>query len=350
MKIFKRYPYLIAEIGVNFYDIAKKEGMSDMAAAKFMINEAKECGVDAVKFQSYKAETIASKNSPAYWDLSEEPTTSQFELFKKFDKFGVGEYRELAEYCQNIGINFLSTPFDFEAVDYLDEFMDVYKISSSDLTNIPFIQYIATKNKPILLSTGASTLNEIKAAVNAIEEVSTVDIAIMHCVLSYPTAYEDANLLMIKDLAANFPDYEIGYSDHTKPDKNMAVLTTAYSYGAAIIEKHFTLDKTLPGNDHYHAMDPDDVIKFKWNVHFLSKINGKKNKQPLICESSSRRQARRSIVAANDINKGDVIAAEDLTFKRPGTGIYPSEIDYVVGKTAKIDILEDTLLDFDMLE
>ncbi|WP_462316496.1 N-acetylneuraminate synthase family protein, partial [Methanobrevibacter sp.] len=153
MKIFNKYPYLIAEIGVNFYDIAKKEGISDMEAAKFMIMEAKECGVDAVKFQSYKAETIASRNSPAYWDLSEEPTTSQFELFRKFDKFGVGEYRELAEYCQQIGIKFLSTPFDFEAVDYLDEFMDIYKISSSDLTNIPFIKYIASKNKPILLST-----------------------------------------------------------------------------------------------------------------------------------------------------------------------------------------------------
>ena len=350
MKIFNKYPYLIAEIGVNFYDIAKKEGMSDMAAAKFMIDEAQSCGVDAVKFQSYKAETIASKNSPAYWDLSEEPTTSQFELFKKFDKFGVGEYRELADYCRHIGIKFLSTPFDFESVDYLDEFMDVYKISSSDLTNIPFIQYIAGKNKPILLSTGASTLNEIRVAVNAIEEVSTVDIAIMHCVLSYPTAYEDANLLMIKDLVENFPDYEIGYSDHTKPDKNMAVLTTAYNYGATILEKHFTLDKTLSGNDHYHAMDPDDVIRFKWNVHFLSKINGMKNKQPLICESSSRRQARRSIVAAKNIAKGNVITSEDLTFKRPGTGIYPSEIDNVIGKTAKTDILEDTLLDFDMLE
>lgn len=350
MKIFNKYPYLIAEIGVNFYDIAKKGGMSDMAAAKFMIDEAKRCGVDAVKFQSYKAETIASKNSPAYWDLSEEPTTSQFELFKKFDKFGVDEYRELAEYCQHVGIKFLSTPFDFESVDYLDEFMDIYKISSSDLTNIPFIKYIASKNKPILLSTGASTLNEIKDAVNAIEEVSDVDIAIMHCVLSYPTAYEDANLLMIKDLVENFPDYEIGYSDHTKPDENMVVLTTAYNYGATILEKHFTLDKTLQGNDHYHAMDPDDVIKFRGNVHFLSKINGMKNKQPLICESSSRRQARRSIVAVRDIRNGETITADDLTFKRPGTGIYPSEIDNVIGKTAKIDILEDTLLDFDMLE
>lgn len=350
MKIFNRYPYLIAEIGVNFYDIAKKEGMSDMAAAKFMISEAKEFGVDAVKFKSYKAETIASKNSPAYWDLSENPATSQYELFKKFDKFGVGEYRELAEYCQQIGIGFLSTPFDFESADYLDEFMDIYKISSSDLTNIPFIQHIASKNKPILLSTGASTIGEIKDAVNAIEEVSTVDIAIMHSVLSYPTSYEDANLLMIKDLAENFPDYEIGYSDHTKPDKNMAVLTTAYNYGATILEKHFTLDKTLKGNDHSHAMDPDDVIKFKWNVHFLSKINGMKNKQPLICESSSRRQVRRSIVAAKNISKGDLITSDDLAFKRPGTGIYPSKIDEVIGKTAKVDILEDTLLDFDMFE
>ena len=350
MKIFNKYPYLIAEIGVNFYDIAEKEGMSDMAAAKFMISEAKECGVDAVMFKSYKAEKIASKNSPAYWDLSEEPTASQFELFKKFDKFGVGEYRELAEYCQQLGIKFMSTPFDFESVDYLDEFMDIFKISSSDLTNIPFIKYIASKNKPILLSTGAATINEIKQAVNAIEEVSTVDIAIMHSVLSFPTAYEDANLFMIKDLAENFPNYEIGYSDHTKPDKNMAVLTTAYNYGATILEKHFTLDKTLQGNDHYHAMDPDDVIKFKWNVHFLSKINGMKNKQPLICESSSRRQARRSIVAANDIAKGKTIMSDDLTFKRPGTGIYPSEIDNVIGKTAKIDISEDTLLDYDMLE
>ena len=346
----KNRPYLIAEIGVNFYDTARVLNISPLEAAKMYIDAVAEAGIDCAKFQSYKADTIASKNSPAYWDLSEEPTTSQYELFKKFDKFGVGEYRELAEYCQQIGIKFLSTPFDFESADYLDEFMDVYKISSSDLTNIPFIQYIAGKNKPILLSTGAATMGEIKDAVNAIEEVSTVDIAIMHCVLSYPTAYEDANLLMIKDLAETFPDYEIGYSDHTKPDKNMAVLTTAYNYGATILEKHFTLDKTLQGNDHYHAMDPDDVIKFKWNIHFLSKINGMKNKQPLICESSSRRQARRSIVAAKDIKKGEIISSDDLTFKRPGTGIYPSEIDDVIGKTARIDILEDTLLDFDMLE
>ena len=350
MKIFNNYPFLIAEIGVNFYDIADKENISYMDAAKLMIDEAKECGVNAVKFQSYKAETIASKNSPAYWDLSEEPTTSQYELFKKFDKFGKEEYRQLADYCKSKNIMFLSTPFDFESADYLDEFMDIYKISSSDLTNIPFIKHIASKNKPILLSTGASTLNEVKNAVQAIEEVSTVDIAIMHCVLSYPTEYDDANLLMIKDLVRNFEDYEIGYSDHTKPDDNMLVLITAYNYGADIIEKHFTLDKTLKGNDHYHAMDPNDVKAFRKNIDFINKLKGKMNKQPLICESSARKEARRSIVAICDIKKGEKISSEMLTFKRPAHGISPAEIDNVLGKTANCDILEDTLLDYNMLD
>ncbi|WP_405304233.1 N-acetylneuraminate synthase family protein [Methanobrevibacter sp.] len=350
LNIFSKKPFLIAEIGVNFYDIAKKEGISDIDAVKLMIDEAKSCGVDAVKFQSYKAENIASRNSPAYWDLSEESAESQFELFKKFDKFGVEEYRELANYCREVGIMFLSTPFDFDSADYLDEFMDVYTISSSDLTNIPFIKYIASKNKPILLSTGAATMKEIKDAVNAIEEISTVDVAVMHCVLSYPTAYEDANLLMIKDLAKHFPNYEIGYSDHTKPDENMMVLTTAYNFGANILEKHFTLDKTLHGNDHCHSMDSGDVSKFRKNVEFLSKINGSSNKQPLICESSARRETRRSIVAKRNIKKGETISSADITFKRPGTGISPAEMDNIVGKTAKVDICEDTLIDFQMFE
>ena len=349
MNIFNKKPFLIGEIGVNFYDIAREEEISDMEAAKLMIREAKKCGIDAVKFQSYKTEKFVSKNSPAYWDLSEEAATSQFELFKKYDKFGKEEFRQLADYCREIGIMFLSTPFDFESVDYLDEFMDIYKISSSDLTNIPFIKYVAGKNKPIILSTGGATINEIKQAVRAIEEVSTVDIAIMHCIFSYPTEYSDANLLMIKDLVENFPDYEIGYSDHTKPDLNMFVLTTAHAYGADIIEKHFTLDKSLKGNDHYHSMDPNDVLIFRANINFLSKIKGMKNKQPLICESSARRHARRSIVATKDIKQGEVITEDVITFKRPGTGISPARIDEVLGKKAIMDIPEDTLIDFDML-
>ena len=339
MKIFYKTPFLIADIGVNYYDIAQKEEISDIDAAKLMILEAKKAGVDAVKFESYKTENIISEQSQ-----------DQFDLFKKYDKFGEDEFRQLADYCAELKIKFFSTPLDFESVDYLDEFMDIYSISSSDLTNIPFIQYVAKKNKPILLLTGAATLNEIKQAVRAIEEVSTVDIAIMHSVLAYPTEYRDANLAMIKDLAINFPDYEIGYSDHTRPDSNMFVLTTAYNYGADIIEKHFTLDKSLPGNDHEHSMDPEDVMIFKTNVGFLSQISGMKNKQPLICESSAKRESRRSIVSTKDIKKGDVITPDAITFKRPGTGISPALIDDVVGKTASVDIAADSLIDFEMLE
>ena len=198
--------------------------------------------------------------------------------------------------------------------------------------------------------TGAATLNEVKQAVKAIEDVSTVDIAILHSVLSYPTDYRDANLEMIKDLAQNFPIYEIGYSDHTKPDSNMFVLTTAFNFGADIIEKHFTLDKSLPGNDHSHSMDPGDVRIFKTNIGFLSQIKGMKNKQPLISESSASRNARKSIVAIKDIKKGDVITSDLLTFKRPGIGISPAQLDEVIGKTALVDIAEDTLIDFSMLE
>lgn len=150
MNIFQKKPFLIAEIGVNYYDIAQKEDISNMDAAKLMIKEAKLAGADAVKFQSYKADTIASKNSPSYWDTGEEPTTSQYELFKKFDSFGKEEYIELAKYCNELGILFLSTPFDFDSIEYLDEIMDTYKISSSDLTNIPFIRAIAKKNRNLL--------------------------------------------------------------------------------------------------------------------------------------------------------------------------------------------------------
>lgn len=323
MNIFNRYPVLIAEIDNTFHELAKQERISDIDAAMFIIDEAKDCGVNAVEFQLYGQES---------------------------DYLSSEEYKDLAQYCKSIGMMFLSTPFDFQSVDFLDEFMDIYKIASSDLTNIPFIKYVASKNKPILLSTGASTIREIKDAVTAIEDVSTVDIAIFHCVLSFPTSYEDANLLMIKDLAENFPNYEIGYSDHTIPDENMAVLTTAYNYGASILEKHFTIDKSLKSINNAHAMDSDDVIRFKWNVNFLSKINGMKNKQPLICESSTRKEMRKSLVALRDIRKDEKITFDDLTFKSPGTGIYPSEIDNVVGKTANVNIKKDALIDFEMLK
>ena len=350
MNIFNKRPFLIANISFNFYDLAKREDMSYMDAAKLLIEEAQLCGINAVMFHAYDVDKFISRDSPSFWNLSLEESVSQFELFRKYEKFGIGEYRKLAQYCSELGIQFLAEPLDFESVDALDDFVDVFKISSSDLTNIPFIKHVASKNKSILLSTGGATLIEIKNAVKAIEDVSTSNIAIMHSILSYPTEYSDANLLMIKDLARNFPDYEIGYVDYTKPDEKMMVLTTAYSYGAVILEKHFTFDKSMDGYYNTFAMDPDDVIRFKNNVLFLSKINGSSNKQPLICESSARKEIRKSIVAKCDIKKGKVIEESDISFKRPGRGIAPSQIDDVVGKTAKCDISKDTVIDLEKIE
>ena len=340
---------LIAEIGVNYYDIAAKEGITPLEAAKLMIREAKGAGIHAVKFQTYKAGTLAAKASPSYWDLTEEPTTSQHELFKKFDSFGYEEYKELKEYSDEIGIEFLSTAFDFESADYLDELMEVYKISSSDLSNIPFIEYQAKKNKPILLSIGASELEEIERAVDTIRAQNDRQLTLLHCVLEYPTPLEHANLLKIKALKEQFPELVIGYSDHTKPTESNDVIKTAYNLGAICIEKHFTLDKTLKGNDHYHAMDPEDARRILRDIEILDMIRGSEKLSCLETEKTARLNARRSIVANTDIKEGEVITEEMLTYKRPGTGISPDRIDEVIGKKASVNILDDTIITEDMI-
>lgn len=340
---------LIAEIGVNYYDIAAQRGISPMEAAKLMCKEAKDAGVHAVKFQTYKAGTLAAKESPSYWDTSEESTTSQYELFKKFDSFGESEYRELAEYCEQIGVEFCSTAFDFESADYLDSLMNVYKISSSDLTNLPFIEYQAKKGKPIIMSVGAGDLEEMRAAVETVRSVNDQPLVLCHCVLEYPTPYAHANLRRIASLCEEFPDVVLGYSDHCKPDEHADVIKMAYALGAHVIEKHFTLDKTLPGNDHYHAMDPEDARKIVGGIEFIETILGNPSLGFSETEEAARKNARRSIVAACDIPAGAVVSRDMLTFKRPGVGISPSRIDEVVGRVASVDILDDTILVEDML-
>ena len=334
------YPYIIAEIGVNH------EG--SMELAKRLIDEAKEGGANAVKFQSYKAETLASKDSPSYWDTNEEPTTSQYELFKKHDTFWIDEMSELKAYCDEVDIEFMSTPFDIESADFLADMIDVYKISSSDLTNKPFIEYICKFNKPIILSTGASDLHEIQEAVSWIEKYGN-PLALLHCVLNYPTPDENANLGMIMDLKMKFPDKIIGYSDHTLP-KDMKVCEMATMLGSVIIEKHFTHDKTLPGNDHYHAMDKGDLKLYLKNLERTFEILGTFKVESLEDETPARNNARRSLVASRRIIAGEVIEKEDLTFKRPAHGISPKFIDEVVGKKSLIDIEEDTVLQWNFFE
>lgn len=333
-------PYVIAEAGVNH------EGRMDLA--KRLIDEAKEGGADAVKFQSYKADTIASKDSPAYWDLTKEPTTSQHALFKKYDVFWKAEFEELKRYCDDADIAFLSTPFDTESAEFLNDLIDVFKISSSDITNRPFIEFICTFGKPIVLSTGASELDEVVEAKGWIDDKG-VRLALLHCVLSYPTPDQDANLYRIRGLQESFPGTIVGYSDHTLPKEMDALLLAAF-FGAEIIEKHFTHDKTLPGNDHYHAMDRDDLKRFWRRWEDLSVLLGRSDIQFLPCEGPARIHARRSLVAKRSISAGCVITGDDLTWKRPAHGISPKHIDEVVGRKADRDIEEDERILWTMLK
>lgn len=342
-------PYLIAEMGVNFYDTAKAEGITPLEAAKRYIDIAADTGINCAKFQSYKADTIVSKNSPAYWDTTKEPTKTQYELFLKHDGFGKTEYQQLCDYTHAKGMDFTSTPFDYESADYLEDMVDFYKISSSDLSNIPFVRYIGEKGKPVYLSVGAAYLSEVDEAVRALKESGCKDIVILHCVLSYPTNPDDANLRVIETLKKDFPGVRVGWSDHVAPDDTMMTLSSAYLLGAEVIEKHFTLDKNLPGNDHYHSGDPEDfktaIANFKW----IDRVLGSPAKTVLECEVVSRREARRSLVLARDMKEGEVIQKNDLLAKRPGTGISPQYTHIVIGRKVVRDLTADTVLTWDMI-
>lgn len=332
-------PYVIAEAGVNH------EGKMDLA--KRLIDEAKEGGADAIKFQTYKADTIASKDSPYYWDITKEPTRSQYELFQKYDKFWKSEFETLKEYCDKVDIEFMSTPFDVESAGFLNDLMDVFKISSSDITNKPFIEYLCDFNKPIILSTGASYLCEVEEAVAWVEG-KTNSLALLHCVLNYPTDDKNANLGMILHLKEKYPDKIIGYSDHALP-KDMKTIETATLLGAVILEKHFTHDKTLPGNDHYHAMDKDDLKLFRNNINQAFKLLGSFKKSSLLSEEPARKNARRSLVAAKDIPEGKIVGLDDLTWKRPAHGVSPRYINEVAGKKAARTIKEDEIIKWNFI-
>ncbi|WDE98197.1 N-acetylneuraminate synthase family protein [Lentisphaera profundi] len=333
-------PYIIAEAGVNH------EGSIDLA--KRLIEEAKEGGAHAIKFQTYKAETIASKDSPYYWDLNSEPTTSQYELFKKYDSFWKEEYGQLKEHCDKFDIEFMSTAFDAESAIFLNELMNVFKISSSDLTNLPFIELQCSFNKPVLLSTGAAYKWEIMQALESIHKYKNPT-CLFHCILNYPTPNKNANLAMIRDLKQTFPNVVPGYSDHTLPG-DMSNLVYSALLGAQIIEKHFTHDKTLPGNDHYHAMDKEDLKHFwtKWNE--VEELLGHSEITALDVENSARQNARRSLVTSRYIKAGTMITEADLTWKRPASGISPKYISDVIGSRVLKDIPEDSVMKWSMLE
>ena len=334
-------PYIIAEIGVNH------EG--DMDLAKQLIREAKEGGSHAAKFQSYKAEKIASKNSPAYWDTNKEPTDSQYKLFKKYDGFGEEQYKELAKYCEEVGIDFLSTPFDLEAVDFLEPLMPLFKVASADITNVPLIRKCASTGKPLIMSTGASSLAEIQMAVDVAREAGAQEVVLLHCVLNYPTPEDHAQLGMIQVLKRTFPDCMIGYSDHVVPDETISALEFAVLSGCVVLEKHFTHDKTLPGNDHYHAMDKNDLKRFAKKLATYKTLSSGESKD-LNKETAARKHARRSIVIKGDVKKGELLTGSNLIAKRPAHGISPIYWDEIVGSRAACDLEDDTILQWGMID
>ena len=335
LKLFGHRPTIIAEVGVNHN--------CNLSLAKKYVKLCKNSGADAVKFQTYKADKIASKFSPAYWDLKEEKTKSQYELFKKYDKFNYTDYRSLHKECKKLKINYMSTFFDTDSVEEQHKLVEVFKVSSSDINNIPLLKKISSKRKHTILSTGASTIDEIKYAIKILG-LPKNKICIMHCVLNYPTEDKFANLKFIKTLKKLFPDILIGYSDHVKSDENITQLQIAYDFGAQIIEKHFTHNKKLKGNDHYHAMDLNDLKNFLKTMERKKILSGSKEKK-LNNEYKSIKYARRAIYAKKDIKKFKTIDSEDLISLRPSVGgISVINWDKIIGREIRVSLSKGNIL------
>lgn len=329
-------PIIIAEAGVN-------HGGNLILAQKY-INLIKAAGADAVKFQTYKAETLASKNSPAYWDVKKEKTRSQYDLFKKYDKFNYLDFKKLKKICDNNKILFMTTLFDHNIVDEYDHLLKIYKISSSDITNVPLLRKIGSKNKTTILSTGASTINEIKFSLKNLS-LPPEKVCLMHCVLNYPTKDSLANLAYIKVLKKYFPKNLIGYSDHTVADENLIAIQYAFELGAIIIEKHFTHDNKLKGNDHYHAMNVEQLKNLN-NIYIKKSILLGDGIKKLNREKNSRKFARRSLYAKTDIIKGQKFDDSNMICLRPATGVSASYWDKFFNKKSKRKIIKNSLLKY----
>jgi len=335
----KNKTVIIAEAGVNHNGKLK--------FGKRLIDEAKKAGADIIKFQTYKAKKLTTKSAPRFWNWQGElkKNGTQHDSYSNLDSFNKNEYRQLINYCKKKKIEFLSTPFDEESANMLVEIgMKGFKVASCDITNHPFLEFLAKKKLPILLSSGASNINEIKEAVRIIKKSDNEKILIMHCTLCYPTKPQDANLLAINDIKRNFPKYLVGLSDHTL---GIEIASASALYGVSAIEKHFTFNKKLlKSADHWLSIDPGELKKLVENVRTINLSMGNGKKIALKCENQARKFARRSIVANKKIAKGEVLTKNKIYFKRPGTGISPSLLKKVLGKRAKKEITYDKLITF----
>lgn len=334
---------VIAEAGVNH--------LGRMDYAEELIKTAKRAGADIIKFQTYKAKKLVVKDAPRFWDWDGEADQegSQYDSYSRLDSFGEAEYRQVISLCQKYGIEFMSTPFDEESAKMLVELgMKGFKVASCDITNIPFLRYLAQFDLPILLSTGASNIVEIREAVEAIELAGCSRVGVMQCTLCYPTETKDANLRAITTLKSEFSDYPIGFSDHTL---GTLIPGASILLGVTYIEKHYTFDKTLPESaDHWLSLDEAELTQLVAELRILEGALGSDVKEKKECEDATHKFARRSLVAARFISKGSIITGEDLTAKRPGNGLAPVFKDRFVGKKALADISEDEQISMDHAE
>ena len=322
---------IIAEAGVNHN--------GSLERAKEMALAAKKAGADIVKYQTAVPEQVVSRfaEKADYQKQQTGSEESQLEMIKKIH-FGFEEHRQLKEYCDEIGIRHLSTPFDLDSIDFLATLdMPVWKIPSGEITNLPYLEKVAALKKPLILSTGMSMLSEIEDALAVLEENGCEDVTLLHCNTEYPTPMEDVNLLAMRELEEQFA-LPVGFSDHTL---GIEADIAAAALGACVIEKHFTLDKTLEGPDHQASLEPDELEAMVRAIRNIEKALGTGEKHVTPSEAKNRPIARKSIVAKRAIKKGEVFTAENLTTKRPGDGISPMRWYDVLGKEASRDFAED---------
>ena len=332
--------YVIAEAGVNHN--------CDLALGKRLIDTAKAAGVDAIKFQSYEAGKIATRVAPRYWQEPADPHGTQWDTFDRLDKLPAAGFRELLDHARAAGLTAFSTPFDDEAVDTLATLgIPAFKIASADLTCQPLVERAARIGRPMILSTGTCTLGEVEEAVDTCRRAGNDQIALLHCTLKYPCPPEGINLRMMEHLMQAFPGVPVGLSDHSL---GVAVPTAAVALGACMIEKHYTVDRTLPGSpDHHLSADPAEMRAIVDAIHVVEKALGRSEKGVEPLEREAWLYARRSVTSAVAIPRGTALQRAMLTYKRPGTGISPRFFELVVGRVARVDIPADTTLTWEML-
>jgi sialic acid synthase SpsE len=330
---------IIAEAGVNHNGSIK--------IAEKLIKEAKKNGADIIKFQTYKAEKLVSKNAKRFWtwDGEVKKKGTQYDSYKRLDKFNFNEYKKLKKLCEKYNIEFMSTPFDLDSVNLLLKLnVNAFKIASCDITNFQLLKSLAKTKKTLLLSTGASNIKEIKSAYSYLKKNGAKNICIMHCTLCYPTLPSDANLSALVDIKNNFPNTVLGLSDHTL---GTAIASSSLHYGVRVIEKHFTINKKLKKSaDHKISLDPKDLKKLRLDVDEINSAIGFGKKIVLKCENLTRKFARRSIFLKNFKFKGQKLEYDDLIAKRPGDGISANLIDKVVNRKINKNLAVDHKLSF----